>query len=105
MLVDHADAAGDRIGWTGDLDLLTVEQDLAFVGPREAVQDVHQCGFAGAVLAEERVDLPSTNVQADVVVGDHPGIALGDPPHLERGNAAAGVFLGHGVLDGGRGLQ
>jgi hypothetical protein len=34
-----------------------VEQDLALVGLKQAVEHVHQRGLAGAVLAEEAVDL------------------------------------------------
>ena len=57
VLVDHADAAGDRVRRAGDLDRLAVEQDLPLVGPGQAVQDVHERRLAGAVLAEQGVDL------------------------------------------------
>ena len=58
LLVDHADAAaawrprGERI-----CDALPSQQDLAGVGPVEPGQDVHQAGLAGAVFAQQGVDL------------------------------------------------
>ena len=47
-----------------------VEQDLAGVGPVQPGQDVHQRALAGAVLAEQRVDLARAHVEVDVVVGE-----------------------------------
>ena len=57
VLVDHADAGGDRVARAAERDRLAVDQDLALVGLVEAVQDVHQRGLAGAVLAEQGEDL------------------------------------------------
>ena len=51
----------------------------------EPVEDVHQGGLAGAVLAEQRVDLTRPDVQIDRLVGDDARVALRDAPHLERG--------------------
>ena len=87
MLVDHADPAGDRICRTGELDDLPIEQDLTLVGPREAVENVHQGGLAGAVLPEQGMDLAGTDIEVDPGVGDDARIPLGDPTHLERGRA------------------
>ena len=71
MLVDHADAAGDRIGRAGRcVTGSAVEQDLALVGRGQPVEDVHQGRLAGAVLAEQGVDLAGPDVEVDVVVGD-----------------------------------
>ena len=86
VLVDHADAAGDgvrraRRSVTG----VAVEQDLALVRAGQPVEDVHQGGLAGAVLAEQGVDLAGPDVEVDVVVGDDARIALGDAAHLEGG--------------------
>ena len=95
VLVDHADAAGDRVGGPAIVDRLAVEQDLALVGRGQPVEDVHQGRLAGAVLAEERVDLARPHVEVDRVVGDDARVALGDAAHLERGG---GHDLGHGGL-------
>ena len=64
---------------------LAVEQDLAVIGLGQPVEDVHERGLAGAVLAEQGVDLAGPDLEVDVVVGDDARIALGDAAHLERG--------------------
>ena len=84
VLVDHADPAGDGVGRAVDRDRLAVEQDLALVGDGQPVQDVHEGRLAGAVLAEQGMDLARPEVEVDVVVGEHARIALRDAPHLER---------------------
>ena len=63
------------------------DADLAGVGPVEPVEDVHQRALAGAVLAEQGVDLAGAQVEVDAVVGDDAGEALDDAAHLdgERG--------------------
>ena len=95
VLVDHADAAPDGVIRAVDLDGLAVEQDLALVRHGQAVEDVHERRLAGAVLAEQRVDLAGPHVERDAVVGDDAGIALRDPAHLEqrRSPGAAGRAL------------
>ena len=87
MLIPRAMASvGPRMstGWPS-------MQDLALVGHGEPVQDVHQGRFAGAVLAEQRVDLAGREVEIDRVVGEDARISLGDPAHLER--AVTSVML------------
>ena len=69
-----------------DRDRRAVEQDLALVGHGQPVQDVHEGGLAGPVLAEQGVDLAGAQVEVDVVVGEHARIALRDAAHLERRN-------------------
>ena len=54
----------------GDRDHLAVEQDLALIGCGEPVEDVHQRRLAGAVLAEQGVDLARADVEIDLVIGD-----------------------------------
>ena len=61
---------GDRVGRAGDPDRLAVEEDLALVGRGQPVQDVHEGRLAGAVLAEQRVDLARADVEVDAVVRD-----------------------------------
>ena len=64
--------------------VLAVEEDLALVGYGKAVQDVHEGGLAGAVLAEQRVDLARTDLEVDSVVGQDARIPLRDAAHLQR---------------------
>src|SRR5262249_27418724 len=62
---------------------LPVQPDLAAVRTIEPVQDVHERGFARAVLPEQRVHLTAADVEGNVVVGHDAGELLADPPHLE----------------------
>ena len=76
VLVHHADA--QIVGVVGilDLNLFPVLFDDALLGLIQAEQDAHQRGFAGAVLAQQRVDLPFAKLQGDVVVGYDAGKRL-----------------------------
>ena len=78
VLVDHPDAGGDRVAGAGEVLDHVVELDLALVGLVEAVQDVHQRGLAGAVLAEKTVDLAWFDSQRDPVVRYEGSEAFGD---------------------------
>ena len=84
LLVDHADAQSFGVLGRMDLDRLSVQLDVARVGSVEPGEDIHQAGLAGAVFAEQRVDLAALDVQAGVVDGQHVAKALGDVAHAER---------------------
>ena len=84
VLVDHAEAGGDRVARRAERHGLAVDADLARVGLVEPGQDVHERALAGAVLAEQGVDLARPQVEVDVVVGDDAGEALDDAAHLDR---------------------
>jgi hypothetical protein len=56
----------------------------------EAVEDAHQGGLAGAVLAQQGMDLPTPDVQVDIVVREEVPEALGDARQPDGGDAAAG---------------
>jgi hypothetical protein len=81
VLVDHADPVGHRLTGAPDGYGVAADLDGAFVGLVEAVQDVDQRGLPGAVLAEQSVDLASSNLQVDASIGDHAREPLGDPDH------------------------
>ena len=57
VLVHHADAVGLGVERPADRHALAVHPDVALVRRVEAGGDVHQRGFAGAVLAEEGMHL------------------------------------------------
>ena len=61
---------------------LAVDEDLAFGGRVEAVDDVHEGGLACTVLTEQAEDLTGPNGEVDVVVGEHTGESLGDSSEL-----------------------
>src|SRR5206468_10421828 len=77
------DPAPDRVLRGGELDRLPLDPDLPLVGVVQAVEDVHQRRFAGAVLAEDRVNLAPSEVEVHAIVGDDAGEPLRDSPHLE----------------------
>ena len=71
---------GERMAWT-----CPSTQDLAGIRVRQPVGDPHDGRLARAVLAEQGVDLPATDIEVDPVVGDEVAEALGDPAQLESG--------------------
>ena len=60
-----------------------VEEDLALLRLVETVEDVHEGGFAGAVLAQEGVDLARLDGHIDVIVRRERPEALRDSTQLE----------------------
>jgi hypothetical protein len=55
LLEDEPDPEPSRISRTADLYRLPVEQQLALVRLLVAVEDLHECALAGAILAEQCV--------------------------------------------------
>jgi len=70
VLVHHADPRVERIARRVKRDGAAVEEDLALVRPVETGENVRQRRLAGAVLAEQRVDLTRGRVEVDTVVCD-----------------------------------
>ena len=97
MLVDHGQPGEHGIARALEPHRLTVDPDLALVRVVQPEQDVHQGRFAGAVLAEQGVDLAATNGELDAVVGDDAGESLDDPPHLDCRRGAVAVPDRHGA--------
>ena len=85
MLLDVADpVASARPAGIGD-DLVTVDEHAPGIGVMEAEGDAHERRLPGPVLADDRADLAGAQVEGDVVVGDDPGIGLGDALEAEEG--------------------
>ena len=79
VLVHHSDARVHRVAGAGEVLNLVVQQDLALVGLVQPVEHIHQCGLAGAVLAQQCVDLARFDREVNVVVCDQGTEPLGDP--------------------------
>ena len=90
MLVHHPDPGVDPVARGVEGDRRAVDLELALVGAIEAGEDVRQRALAGAVLAEQGVDLALERLEVDGVVGDDPGKALGDPAARDRGPRTRG---------------
>jgi hypothetical protein len=84
VLVHHADPERDGVARRVDRGLPAAHEDLALAGRGQAVEHVHQGRLAGAVLAEQGVDLAPAQVERDVVGGDDAGVALGDVAQLQH---------------------
>ncbi len=78
VLGDHADAGRDGVARGVDPDGGAVDLDAAGVRAGEPVQDAHQRRLAGAVLAEQSVDLTPRQGEVHRVVGDQVAETLGD---------------------------
>ena len=83
LLMDDADAGGDRIARTLEADGRAVEPQLALVRPIDAGDDLDQRRFAGAVLAEQRVDRAAAHRQRHVLQRQHAGEGLLNPARLQ----------------------
>ncbi|WP_305807093.1 hypothetical protein, partial [Stenotrophomonas sp. YIM B06876] len=83
MLEHHGDAQLPRLLRVAHLHRPAVEVHGALVGLDGAVDDLHQRGLAGAVLAQHGVDLARLHGQRDAAVGHHGGVALGDAGQLQ----------------------
>jgi hypothetical protein len=84
VLEGHGNAELCGLDGIADDDGAVAEPDLAPVRRNEADEDLHQRGLAGAVLAEQPVDLADPDRQVDLVAGDDLAVALADLQHLER---------------------
>jgi hypothetical protein len=94
LLVDDADARALGLERMRERHLLAEELDLALVGRVGAAQDFHERRLAGAVLADQGVDLAYLAGEVDAGEGGDGAEALDHAPHLERARAAGrGVFL------------
>ena len=76
FLIDGADPGGARVGGGGEAQQPAVEPQFAGVGQGRAGHDLDERRFAGAVLAEQRMDLAGGDAEVDVVERAHPGIGL-----------------------------
>ena len=87
----HADAVPDGVARPLHRHRRALDQNLAPVGADQAIQNVHQGALAGAVLADQGVDLALADLEVDVVVGDHAGKDLGDAPEFDGQRRLVGV--------------
>ena len=78
MLEHHADAERPRGFGVGELHDVAAMGHDPFGGFQKPVEDLHERRLAGAVLAEQGVDLPGTDFEVDAVIGREVAEALDD---------------------------
>ena len=69
LLVDDRDAGVACCGRALQHDLIAVDSEAAAVGKVHTAEDLHERGFAGAVLTYERVHLARVQIDRDVLEG------------------------------------
>ncbi len=84
VLIDHGDAASAGIGGACQGHRHAGDADLAGVRPRGAGQHAHQGRLAGAVLADQRVNLAGLAVEGDIQKRLDARERLGYPLDRER---------------------
>ncbi|CAM5406999.1 hypothetical protein SCALM49S_08130 [Streptomyces californicus] len=92
LLVDGGDPGLLRLERAGEADGFAADAHLPLVAPVDAGEHLDEGGLAGAVLADERVDLARAQREGDVVQGDD-----------AREPLAHGAGFEDGVGDGGPG--
>jgi len=86
VLRDEGDPFRPRLPGPSEPDLGAVAPDRPLVGRQEPCRDADQRALAGAVLAEEGVDLAGEDRQRGAVEGPRRAEALSDPEQLQGGN-------------------
>ena len=98
FLEHHADAVAHGVGCPRKDDRFAVEDNAARRRPLGASDDLHQCRFAGPVLADEHVDRAAANLEIGLPHRDGSRIDLRHPletqDHIRLARARA--RLGHG---------
>ena len=87
LLIDRRDAGALGVVGRGEAGLAAVDQDRARVGLVDARTDLDQRRLAGAVLAEQRMDLAGVHVERDAGERAHARERLLDVAHLEERRA------------------
>ena len=82
--MNHAYVKAGRIGRGCDFFFLSPDVDLALIRLVHAKQHAHQGRFARAVLTEQCVDLPFSDLNRDIVIGNNTRKTLRDVPHLDN---------------------
>ena len=84
LLIDRADPLRLRILRRRGFERAAAEHDLSGVTSDVASQDLDHRGFAGAVLADQRVDLADRDLERRRTQGGNPAKRLVDPAHRKQ---------------------
>ena len=84
LLVDNADATVARRKRSAGRQGSAFELDFAGIGNDGAAQDLDERGFAGAILADERADLTSADLEVEVGEHGHAAVRLREASRPEK---------------------
>src|SRR5947207_5622604 len=84
LLIDGADTQVLRVPGIFDTYRHAVEFYFAATLLVSSAQDLHQSGFAGAVLAEQHVNLASAQLKVNLIQSQDPWESLADLRHLQK---------------------
>ena len=93
LLIDGGDARIDRSLGRPRRDLDAVEANDARVAREHAGDHLDQGGFAGAVLAEQRMDFAGPEREVDTLQRAQRAKTLGDPANLQQRRRGIGAFV------------
>ena len=93
LLEHHADAFPVGVGGVLETGRFSGDHDLAGVGLIDAAENLHQRGFAGAVLADQSDDLSGSDLDRHGLERVDAGKALVDPDHRKGRLGRARVHL------------
>src|SRR6516165_6701729 len=79
----HTNPGQNRLRWAHEVHELATQPYLAAVARQKTVEDVHQRRLAGAVLADEGMNLAGMDPQRRVMDGDKSVEALRDMRHVD----------------------
>ena len=93
MLIDHAEAQRVGIGGALDRRLAAIDDEAALVGSIITEQAFHQCGFAGAVFAEQAVHGAGRDFQRHVRQRVKAAEMLADADRLDADRLGSNQWL------------
>src|SRR5262245_32896806 len=106
MLMNHADAGGDRGARRAEFEVNAVDCDQSDIRAIDAGKNIHSGCLAGAVLAEQGNDATGRNVDCHAVGGAQSPEALGDvlQPNQRRAGESPSRYAGFSSLHHLRGI-
>src|SRR6185295_3908802 len=84
FLMNDVDPELVSLVWSFDFDRMALPKNLAPVRFIESSDDLHESGFAGSVLADQRVDLSGLHFETHVVKHGDAAERLGDVCHSQE---------------------
>ena len=83
VLVYHADAHSDGIPRRVESYRFSVDAYRALIGAVQPIEDVHEGGFPGSVLAQEAQNFSGGDGEVDVAIGGNSMKGFEDAGHLQ----------------------